>query len=274
MNDIAILVNSCDAYSDLWPFFFRLLKKNWENIESHNIYLNTETVSKYDAGLPITIINTRQEGADQWGKRVINCLNHIKENYVVLLMDDFFLRSALDDRQLQLCLDYFEKEPKSAVFYLTHVFKKTFPESVFEKFEQIPQYTNYRLNSGPSLWKKDKLIKYIEETDNPWAWEYFGTCRTNHTDDEFFCIKRENTIYDYAHAIYRGRWLENEVKPLMDEFGLDIDLTKRGSIAETDAPPKRNIKWKISFLMTGIKMVGFDAIGEVFRDWKNANSSE
>lgn len=270
MNNIAILVNSCDAYSDIWPYFFRLLAVNWNNINDYNIYLNTESINVFDFGLPVTIINTKQQsGEDKWGKRLVNSLSQIKEEYVVMLMDDFFLRSQLNDQILLNCIKYFENDSKIAVYYLINIFKHVLPKSSYEKFGEIPKNTNYRLNSAPALWRRSKLQKYIKDTDNPWAWEYFGTCRTNHSDDLFYCVEESTPIYDYAHAIYRGKWLEKDINPLISKFDLDIDTTKRGAIKEGELLPKRSIKWKINFILTGIKMVGIDAIKVVIRDVNN-----
>ena len=271
MNNIAILVNSCDAYSDLWNTFFWLLKLNWKDVDNYSIYLNTESIKEFEFVLPVTIVNTELNGDDKWGKRVLNSLSRIKEEFVIVLMDDFFLRSSINEKQLLQCLEYFRKDPDVAVFYLTHVFSRDFKESNLTGFGIIPKFTNYRLNSGPGLWRKSKLANYIEENDNPWAWEYFGTCRTNYTNDKFFCCKKEKPVYDYAHAIYRGKWLEKEMKPLIERYSLDIDMSRRGMVTENEVRPKRSFSWKLNFILTGVRMVGLDAIKEIVRDKRNAH---
>ena len=45
-NKCIVLVNSCDAYSDTWYPFFKLLKKYWPNRE-FPVFLNTES-KKYE----------------------------------------------------------------------------------------------------------------------------------------------------------------------------------------------------------------------------------
>lgn len=267
---IAILVNSCDAYSDLWPYFFKFLKENIDNTDLYNIYLNTESKTEIDAVLPVTIINTKQDGKDKWGKRLINSLSKIKEDYVVVLMDDFFLKKPMPSQDLLELISIMKMEDRIATIYLSNVFSQIFTESKYTHLVEVPKKSNYRLNSAPALWRKTKLLSYIRETDNPWAWEYFGTCRTNYTDDIFLCTPKEQPIYDYAHAIYRGKWLGKDINPLVEKFNINIDTSVRGVVLETDSLPKRSFKWKIQFILEGIKMVGFDAIKEVLRDKKNA----
>ena len=272
MKDFAVLVNSCDAYADLWPVFFRLLKLNWPETERLNVYLNTETTKQVDAGITVKTVNTEIKGKDQWGKRLLNSLSLIKEDYVVVLMDDFYLREPVVEEKIKKCIEAFEKNPDIAVFYLKNTFKNDFEASDYEGFGKIPKKTNFRLNSAPALWRKQKLIEYTAETDNPWAWEYFGSCRTDKTNDLFLCALKDKPVYDYAHAIYRGKWLEKDVAPLIEKYNLNIDTSVRGVVKENEPAVKRSLGWKIKFLCTGIKMVGFDAVKEVYRDIKHSKS--
>jgi hypothetical protein len=65
-EDLTILVNSCDAYEDLWYPFFELFRINWPNCK-YDIVLNTETKSYTHpkAGLPeIVTYNPR---TTKWG---------------------------------------------------------------------------------------------------------------------------------------------------------------------------------------------------------------
>lgn len=274
MKKYAVLINSCDAYADLWDSFVLLLRAHWSGVENCNIYINTEKTEIFKNELGIKLLNTEQNGPDQWGKRLINCLSQIQEEYVVVLMDDFFLRSNLNEQILDNCISCFEDDKDIAVFYLMDTLKnENIGEKVkYEGFVEIPKRTNYRLNSAPALWRKDKLLNYIKETDNPWAWEYFGTCRTNHSDDKFFSVTpKTKDVYDYAHAIYRGKWLEKEVNPLIQQYNLPINTSVRGGVKEGDAVPKRSIKWKFQFVLTGLKMVGIEALFEIYRDIKMQN---
>lgn len=271
MKNYAILVNSCDAYSDLWPSFFYLLRENWNGVEKHNIYINTESRESFDCDVKVKLLNTEQDGPDQWGKRLIHSLSRIEEDYVVVLMDDFYLKNTVLVDELDNCVKAFEENKDIAAFYLVSTKKKEMPESEFRGFAEIPKKTNYRLNSAPAIWRKDKLMAYTEDTDNPWAWEYFGTCRTNHTKDRFFTVADpKKPVYDYAHAIYRGKWLEKDMNPLLEKYQLSIDTSVRGIVKEREAVPKRDLKWKINFIKTGIKMVGIEALAEIFRDIRDA----
>ena len=55
-NEITVLVNSCDEYSEIWDVFFTLFKKYWPQCE-YPIVLNTESKSYSFDGLDITTYN-------------------------------------------------------------------------------------------------------------------------------------------------------------------------------------------------------------------------
>ena len=52
VNNIPVFVSSADSYSDIWPAFFTLFKREWPEF-SGVIYLNTEYLSYEYEGLNI-----------------------------------------------------------------------------------------------------------------------------------------------------------------------------------------------------------------------------
>lgn len=270
MSDFTILVNTCDSYSDLWKSFFSLLRKNWPDCANHKIVINTETKNSGIEQRNIIFINTEYSNGDLWGGRFLHSLNEIDTEYVVVLMDDFFLRNPLSKGRIQTCMDMMDIDEDIACFYLVDIFKEDRSSgSTYPGFAEVPKWRNYRLNSAPGLWRKDKLIKYLNVKDNPWAWEYFGSCRTNYTNDRFYSVSKvNNPIYDYAHVIYRGKWLEENILPVISKYNLEIDLNKRGVVKKNDKLPKRSVAWKAQFVLAGIRMVGLEAFRPLFKDIK------
>ncbi len=269
MIDYSIIVNTCDAYSDLWEPFFCLLKENWPDCINREIIINTETKRDGINAENIRFVNTKYDKGDQWGGRLLHCLNEAKSDYVVVLMDDFFLREPVSLDKVELALNALHNTPEIAVFYLVDILKKDSIDGEFLGYTEVPRWKNYRLNSAPALWRKESLIRYTKETDNPWAWEYFGSCRTNHTKELFYTVSKiKEPVYDYAHAIYRGKWLGEDILPLLDRYSLNIDFKNRGVIGMDDILPKRSFKWKVQYVLTGIKMVGLEAFIPLIKDLK------
>ena len=104
MNNITILVNSCDDYSDAWTPFFTLFKRFWPNCE-YPILLNTET-KKFDIeGLNIRTINSSKSLS--YSERLLQALKEVETPLVLILLEDFFIRNYVDINRIKMCQNAF-----------------------------------------------------------------------------------------------------------------------------------------------------------------------
>lgn len=99
-NRMTMLVNSCDAYEDLWQPFFTLLKRYFAPLDMR-ILLNTESKDFHFEGLNIECVHS---SAATYGERMTDALRRVKTEYTLLMLDDFFLREPVRmDRLLTWC---------------------------------------------------------------------------------------------------------------------------------------------------------------------------
>ncbi len=274
MHNVALVVHSCDAYSDVWELFFSALSDQWPNCDL-DIFLNTEKKTFQFDGLKLNVINAyAQTGIEKpWGGRLIDTLNGIPHEYVISLFDDFVLEGSVNIKKIQTCLNTMEKNPDIAVFYFNNIVGKNFDDQLFSEFELIGKRNDYKLNSGPALWRRLKMIEFTNEIDNPWAWEFFGSARTYDTNDRFYCAQTqfENTfIYNYAlgGAIRRGKWVQSIVQPLIQKYKIDLNLNQRGIASESLDQGKYSLIWKINFFILGFRMIGLKAFIFIYRVFK------
>ena len=117
MHKYSILVNSCDGYSDTWPTFFYLLKKNWKG-EVPTIYLNTESKQFNYPDLDIRVLNLLPGKSKNiaWGERLIDCLQRIEDEYIINMLEDFYFESSIDVDIIDKCYDYLLVNNKIAYF--------------------------------------------------------------------------------------------------------------------------------------------------------------
>lgn len=267
----AIIVNSCDAYEDVWELFFHALKDQWPNCIL-DIYLNTENKTYKFDGLNLREFDPclKLSVDTPWGKRLIRVLGAVDKEFVISLFDDFILEDKVNINKVVQCAERMLANENIAVFYFNNIPGKNFEDELFEEFELVGKRNDYRLNSAPALWRREKLIEFTGEMDNPWAWELFGSARTYSKNDLFYCAKKnfENTfIYNYelGGAIRRGKWVYRVVTPLIKKYGLNIDLNKRGIAGESLAQGKYSLKWKIDFFILGYRMIGFSVCIFLYR---------
>lgn len=154
--EFAILVLSCDKYEPCWMPFFTLLDKYWEN--HPKVYLVTESKKcKY--------CDTINVNSEIWSVRFLEALRNIKEEYVLVMLDDFFIRDYVDYERINsirftddIACYNFELEYREPALRLN--------EWDVAKNNQV-----YLTSTQPSLWCRKKLITFIDNNMSPWDFE-------------------------------------------------------------------------------------------------------
>ncbi len=269
-NECAILIQSCDAYRDIWPLFFTAFKHNWPECDL-DIYLNTESASfKFDGLKIITVNNEKSLKGLPWGKRLLELLQLVDKPFVISLFDDFLLEDKVDVEKVYECIQLLKRNSDIAAFYFLEIPGATKSDGTHTDFNLLSNFTDYKINSAPAIWRKKHLQKYTGAQDNPWAWEVFGTARTYFEIERFYAIdSNEKMAFKYSYAlggaIRRGKWVEPVVVPLMKAYNVHIDLSKRGVVGESLREGKHSIRWKIDFIRLGFEMVGARAFVFILR---------
>lgn len=278
---VVIVVNSCDAYSDLWDLFFLCMSDYWGGCD-YPIVLNTESKTySLPAGMSfdVTVHHYESAGADLWGARLISTLTDTRADFVVMLYDDFFLNAHVDQERLKALVGLMSGMPNVDVAYLTKLPGVQKSPAREDGLVVVAQTSDYRLNSAPAIWRKDALLKFTGRSDNPWAWEYFGSYRTFNDNSVFLAIADSGCdIYPYDYrkggAIYRGKWVSEVINPIIEKHQLTLNLDKRGVVSSA-CFPKRDFAWKISFIKVGVQMIGprvlfavYNILREKFLRWR------
>lgn len=273
MNNCTIVVNTCDAYSDIWELFFKAFDDCWKGCE-YEVVLNTEKLS-YNAKCIKTHNFIENSSLDNWGKRLKKTLQDIDSQYIIMLYDDFILEANVNQKKIKKCIDWLDcKDNKNiCAFYFSTTNNKNTDDKKFDGFERLPVKADYKLNSAPAIWRKKALLKFIQHTDSPWAWEFFGSYRAYNENSIFYSLKKgEEDIYPYSYlmggAIYRGKWVLKVVIPLIEKYKININLSKRGITKGIGKENKRSLKWKIDFFIIGYKMIGLGVLLFIFRTIK------
>ncbi len=226
---LTILVCTCDSYEDLWYPFFYLLDFYWPNLDC-KIILNTETKSYSYKNLKI---ESYSFGPDLYGQRLLNHIKEVETPYLLLLLDDFFLRRPVDTEQLSKMIDFMDSDSEIAAMYCQES-KYVEEKDSFSSFFRMNRYSPYKLNMQAAIWRISSLLNYWRPKDNPWIWEVFVNYLTFDNKEKFYCLKDLNSspiFYGYnpdGMGVFRGKWVIEDVKPLFDEHGLIIDYSKRG----------------------------------------------
>lgn len=271
MSKYAILVNSCDKYNDAWPAFFHILSKTW-GTNLPPIYLNTEKSVCDVACAEVITLNEIKPGT--WGERLKGALKRIESEYVLMMLEDFYYESPIKVGTIDKCVEAMENDRNILSFQMvpaSEVYRGEVKNAneEFEGFALRDRKGTYTFIAGPTLWRKNDLIKLTKSTDTPWTWEWYGSFRTWLYGKRIYCWKSfDNPIFDYdiAHggAIHGGKWVGYKVKELEEQYHISIDTSKRGVeedwIKRSDSQPKRVISKSICRKIVGLGNVAIKYI--------------
>lgn len=248
INDkVTIVVSSCDKYEDLWDPFFIILKKMWKGLGDIPIVLNTESKGYSYEGLQIKTLHLyAPEEEVSWTQRLKHTLENISTDYVVTLLDDFFMKDNVDVPRLIKNVEWMESNKHISAFYYMETFTPNIRDGKYESFERRPLFGTYKFNCQAALWRRNRLIKYLDHDETPWEWEQYGTWRSYRHPFELFYsqIAGEKYVFPYIHnaaginfgglGLFRGRWYLPYVQPLFEKYGIDMDYSIRGVITEEE----------------------------------------
>lgn len=223
----AIMLNSCDKYSDLWPHFMENLSKNFD-LTGVKIYTNSESTNFEYPGCVIK--NIHPSGNVSWSNRLKNCAELIEEDIIFSIPEECIMESKIDIKKFNQAIKMMESNSNVASICFVHVPGDKYDNSTNNPF--VRRKYNYRnmITQQAAIWRKEKYVSYISNNENPWEYEVLGSARGVKGNDEFFCVsdtEKEVTDYNYGYLIYRGYWCEEEVIRLENEKGIVFNLGDR-----------------------------------------------
>lgn len=233
-DKITVLVNSCDSYSDLWNPFFTLLNRYLPQKDFH-ILLNTENKDYCFAGLNIECVHPKDSSC-QYGQRMIEALDHVRTKYVMVLLDDFFIRKPLDIKKLENIVKWMD-EDKHIVSFLQNPIHPYYEynNNKCDGFMRVPPGRSYTLNLQAGLWRLDKFKKTWRPNINPWEYELYTNIKTYKPsfDVNYRPKSQSDNFVDYGYSpgiwgIYRGKIVKDDVVPLFEKEHIEYDYSIRG----------------------------------------------
>jgi len=191
---LEILIPSCDAYNDVWQYFFYYLHKNWNNCPL-KINLSTNFLDfKYKN---TNIIKTGKDIS--WSDNLLIALSKIESNYVLILIEDLIFKNKISDFRFQQILNWIEIN-KPNYLKLT---KSSNPRYIDDIAGDFPKSIPYKASLMPSIWRKKTLENLIVKGESAWDFEIYGSKRAEPLNG-FYCLN--DNFINYNNSIIKGKW--------------------------------------------------------------------
>lgn len=224
----ALLVSSCDAYSDLWRPFFTLMERYWPDLP-FPVYLGTGRLSFASEDGRINTLYS--EGGRDWSRCMIDYLSAMSEEYVLVMLDDFFLRRRVDMEMIRKCIDYASRNDAIQIRLIprpepTHRIKG---EHLIGECEVG---SPYRLCTQAALWNRRTLLALLKPGESIWEFERKGNLRAENYKTGFYSVWEPVLPYKWRfahHVVEKGKWLPHE-KIVFGKLNIGCDFSKRGTL--------------------------------------------
>jgi hypothetical protein len=251
-NKIAIILNSCDAYSDIWEVFFIQLKRNFPLIFSMNVYINSESKNHMDSEL--NIINIHPPKEMSWSNRLKYCVSRIHEEFVISIPEECILESEVDVVKFEQAVRLLENNINCAVVQLVKIPGVKIGSKLGPYIERKYNYRNL-ISQQASIWKTSKYFEYIRSNETPWEFEILSSARGPIRDDKFYCIADDEIEvfnYNYGILVTRGFWVKEELDRLETKLGISFDKSVRPVLTFDEINKKIN-RWSMFYWSLRLK---------------------
>ncbi len=229
----SVLVSSCGSYSDLWTPCAILHEKNWPDCR-WPIYIGSDKYAQSPTRLLLA-----PEGAP-WSRCLNAYLSQINTPRVLLLLDDFFLRSRVPTKSIEAALKFSIAGEVDCVRLVARPAPKTRASSD-TVFTEIYPNEPYRISTQGAIWNVAFLQALLKLDESAWAFEQNAPSRTP-ADARIFGVHRDLLTYRH-HVIERGMWFPWEAY-YFGKMGIGCDFRSRRIMS-----PTQTVFWLIRKLL-------------------------
>lgn len=244
-NNCAVIICSCDAYQDVWDPFFRLMDKYWKDIP-YRVYLNTETIEfnkNYEnfSVEPLLLPDDMKKGKITWSQRMLSVLDRIEEEYVLILIEDFFLRERVQTELIEEIIEQMDRDPLMCQVQLfgTRTNCDNERQNIISENIEMEEIVSGKAKVVfvPTIWRKETMKKWLRSHESIWAFEACGSKRAYRWKyKEKVYRVYSPAIFNYlwekgCYCVVNGKWMLHPLlTSLFDENDIHVDFSERGTI--------------------------------------------
>jgi len=217
-KNFAIIVMSYN-YVDLWRIFFKLFYRFWADCPLKVYFFSNHVTNRDILYLP-KVKNVLIKDALSWSEVLKKGLNYVDEEYIFLLLDDFFLVDFVNTNKI---LNISSWILKNNINYLRMIPTPKPDKNYNELVGIVSKGTIYRTSISVPAWKKKVLLNLLKIGESAWEFEIYGTIRSDNYD-KFFSTWEKH--FSLINGVVKGKWQRNAVKKI-NSLGIEIDLNGR-----------------------------------------------
>ncbi|MCL2355410.1 MAG: hypothetical protein FWC68_06105, partial [Oscillospiraceae bacterium] len=157
-------------------------------------------------------------------------LEQINTEYVVFMLDDFFLYDYVETSGIEECLAHMRKDHDIGAIFFVDLGYET-EECDFPGLEKICDERKNTPNLILGLWRKSVFLEYLVYDEGAWEFEAKAPLRSKERNETFYSFSRNTRLpipYKFTeYGLFAGKWFK-ATEVLFNEHGIEHDFSVRG----------------------------------------------
>jgi hypothetical protein len=212
-SKIAVLVISCDKYSDLWDVCTNLFNTFWPDCQ-YDKFISSNKLEYNKNGFTSIAV-----GEDlSWSLSLKKALVGLEKDYdyVFTMLEDYYFVSKIDNNFMEKLFSSFI-EARGNFLRVLKVLKNRI-EYYNDFFGLVENYIPYRQTCVFTLWKISTLKDILKDDENAWQFEKIGVKR-GFKYNNFFSVYKNN--FKVVNLVVKGKIVPNcfeVIKEIVPDF--------------------------------------------------------
>jgi len=215
----SVLVPSCDNYSDMWAPFFYLFFKFWPDCP-FPVFLGSGTFDFPNKRVKVLYSNQEKN----WTNCVRQYLSTINTDYVLLCLEDFFMRKPISTKDIVTAFNTL-KNLNGTMLRLVPYPAPDKNLSEYPNIGSIAIGAPFRVSTQTAISKRQALLDLMREVESIWEFEVNGSRRSDALGNSFYGVWNPLMTYKH-HVVERGKWFPQEARRF-GRMNIGCDFTKR-----------------------------------------------
>ena len=213
----ALLIISCDNYSDLWAPMINSIENSWPDCPLEKfIVTNKKKISLHG-------FNSIEVGKDKgWSSGVLLAISKLEEkyDYVLTTIEDTPLSEKVNTEKF---INLFNSFIKDKGHFLSLTGRPSPNKKYNSLYGMIIPKSKYRANCVFGIWKIDSLKSMLSIEENAWEFETNIIERSKHLSG-FYSVNK--SFFTYLHIVNRGKFINVDLWKAK-RIGINYENTKR-----------------------------------------------
>jgi hypothetical protein len=212
-HDVAVLVNSCDKYSDIWPIFFQLFFKYWPDCP-YPVFLGSNEKTYNDPR-----VTTLCVGADKsWADSTRAMVSMVPATNILWFLDDYLLWEPVSTPDITDLFSRFSALRANYLRFSPDGGSDQLKPVIDDKILELLPGAGYRTSLDNAFWNREMLLKLLKTGESPWDMESSGSRRSDQYSG-FYATRY--IVFQRTNGLERGKWLRYNI-PLFKRDGIAI----------------------------------------------------